>query len=1064
MKKSLFICLVLLFFSGLVVIQAQNSNQFGKHKLSEIATSKYGGSVLIFKQELNISVDDVFSRYKSNFGLGNDDEMKLLNTETDKFGFVQHRYQQYHKNVPIMDAIFILHSKDGKLRSGSGKIVDTFQANALSQLNPSEATQLAIGEMGASLYAWELQEMENDLKMIKNNEKATYYPTPELMFYKKNQNGESNEYRLVYRVEILAIQPFSRYYLYIDAQSGQLYHKTDIMMNIDKKVNAQTLYNGIREITMDSISPTQYILRETGRGNGITTKNLQNNGDMTNPQLSTAIDIVSNQEFFISDPTAANAHWASEMTYDYYLEVHGRNSYDNNGIAMMSYVHWGNNIANAMWTGSAMVYGDGDNTYSPFTTVDICAHEITHAVTQNTANLIYEYESGALNEAFSDIFGVLVHFYATDTLSWLIGEDIGQAIRSMSNPKATNHPNTYKGQYWHTAASDNGGVHINNGVGNYWFYLVTNGGSGTNDLGYPYDITGIGPEKSQHIAYRALSTYLTPSSQYIDAYAAMIQSSDDIHGDCSEESHVVAAAWAAVGVGYPFDSTAIFLPQITAPANACGMTMEHVSFDILYNGCNRSLASGTELHVMVRVDVNTFYHDTVTVNSTVNGGETVNVTLNQLIDITSLGNHRIDIWLKPSTIDHYTDSIIGYIVHNSLQQNFDLGAKSILSPISSCHLRNDELITMEFSFHGCDSLAAGENVRLGYLINQGDTIFETHTLQQTIFPGDVITHTFSTPADFTQATLNNLKAFAANTNDILVNNNTTTAIVKKPAFLNQVAPLTFSETNIEDYYFKATGQWGKVRLRNILGYSGGRVINFTAGNVFDYFQELEMPIPGNEWNANEMLSARASFCYDATNVQSLHLLFDLKQTSGDALYSQFLGPGDYSMASSMRILVNGQHWNNQTFRPSTPGNDPFTARTINISQYIGDVIEVTFETRNISGDTLVFTLDNAYLDNLRFIPNSADNIIENNTNNSIDIFPNPSNGNFTMLISAEKHESTLIEIFDMSGRIIHKQSAIIQEGINAIDLSASHLSDGIYFVSARINGQLVKQKLIIKKI
>ncbi|MDY0217599.1 MAG: T9SS type A sorting domain-containing protein, partial [Bacteroidales bacterium] len=144
-------------------------------------------------------------------------------------------------------------------------------------------------------------------------------------------------------------------------------------------------------------------------------------------------------------------------------------------------------------------------------------------------------------------------------------------------------------------------------------------------------------------------------------------------------------------------------------------------------------------------------------------------------------------------------------------------------------------------------------------------------------------------------------------------------------------------------------------------------------------------------------------------------------------------------------------------------NDPFETKILNISQYIGDIIEVTFETRNISGDTLIFKLDNAYIDNLYFTPNSADNIIENDTPKSIEIFPNPSNGDFTMLISNDKYESTSIEIFDMTGRIIYKQATILQEGINVINLSASHLSNGIYFVSTNVQGQKMTQKILLKK-
>jgi len=94
------------------------------------------------------------------------------------------------------------------------------------------------------------------------------------------------------------------------------------------------------------------------------------------------------------------------MTYDYYLNTFSRNSYDNNGAALLSYVHYSNQYANAFWDGTRMTYGDGNSQYTAFTSLEICGHEITHAVTQSTANLVYQDEPGALNESFSDMFGV----------------------------------------------------------------------------------------------------------------------------------------------------------------------------------------------------------------------------------------------------------------------------------------------------------------------------------------------------------------------------------------------------------------------------------------------------------------------------------------------------------------------------------------------------------------------------------------------------------------------------------------------------------------------------------
>ena len=190
------------------------------------------------------------------------------------------------------------------------------------------------------------------------------------------------------------------------------------------------------------------------------------------------------------DQYAIDAHWGTERTYDYMDSVHNRNSIDNNGFALRSYVHYDFNYVNAFWDGQRMTYGDGDATNSPLTTLDITAHEIAHGWTDYTSDLIYANESGALNESFSDILGVLVEFYSTpSSANWLIGEDIGRAIRSMSNPNSFGDPDTYGGINWvdqnciPSSSNDRCGVHTNSGVQNYWFYLLVNGGLGLNDIG-----------------------------------------------------------------------------------------------------------------------------------------------------------------------------------------------------------------------------------------------------------------------------------------------------------------------------------------------------------------------------------------------------------------------------------------------------------------------------------------------------------------------------------------------------------------------------------------------------
>jgi hypothetical protein len=251
-------------------------------------------------------------------------------------------------------------------------------------------------------------------------------------------------------------------------------------------------------------------------------------------------------------------HWASEQTYDYFLETFGRNSYDDDGGAIISYADWKeeDEINNAFWAGSFAAYGVGDGeVHGSWGAIDVVGHEISHGVTDHSANLVYHRESGALNESFSDIFGATVEFFAEgrDKGDWLMGEDIYKdlgSIRSLKNPKARFDPDTYLGEYWFNTinTNDNGGVHTNSGVQNHWFYLLSEGGSGENDDGISFQVTGIGLDDASAIAYRNLTHYLLPDSRYVDAATYSIDAAEDLFDENSQQALSVRSAWEAVGI------------------------------------------------------------------------------------------------------------------------------------------------------------------------------------------------------------------------------------------------------------------------------------------------------------------------------------------------------------------------------------------------------------------------------------------------------------------------------------------------------------------------------------
>lgn len=272
---------------------------------------------------------------------------------------------------------------------------------------------------------------------------------------------------------------------------------------------------------------------------------------------------------------AVDVHWGMGKTYDFYKNTFNYYSYDNDSASVIRNYYDGvkqtagtqNNAMALPDPHNAMVYGTGDGIqFNPLVALDIEGHEFTHLITARNANLDYQGESGALNESFSDMMGAAIVHYAkgAGAMDWLIGAGVpitAPYMRSFSNPKgpagftdtslARPQPHTYLGQYWADTASsaaDNGGVHINSGVGNKWFYLLAHGGSGTNDNQYAYNISPIGIQKAQNIAFTTFTDYLTSTSRYHDAYTNSLQATEDLYGKNSAEYQAVKDAWKAVGI------------------------------------------------------------------------------------------------------------------------------------------------------------------------------------------------------------------------------------------------------------------------------------------------------------------------------------------------------------------------------------------------------------------------------------------------------------------------------------------------------------------------------------
>ncbi|SIS80961.1 Por secretion system C-terminal sorting domain-containing protein [Chryseobacterium ureilyticum] len=493
-------------------------------------------------------------------------QSRKLGNEVDQLGFETHRFQQTVNDIPVEYGMMAVQTKNGKIVGQTGKWMLNVPKAVERKANLSEeiALQSALSFVGAESYKWQNKDEEEFIKKETNDASASFAPKGELVYYSDPTDEKLNDLRLAYKFDIYSEKPLSRQYVFVDAKNGKVLGVDAIIHDVNAPGTATTAYSGNRNIVTDSYNGS-YRLRETGRNGGtpVETYNLKKGTSYSAAVDFTDTDNVWNNVNTNKDQYATDAHWGAEMTVDYLYTKFGRKSIDNNHFAIKSYVHYSTNYFNAFWDGSRMTYGDGSSSTNggkPLTAIDVCGHEIAHGMTSKTANLVYQRESGALNEGFSDIFGNSIERWARPTqASWTLGEDFSYVIRDMANPNAYGQPDTYLGTYWKATttsgcaspsqANDYCGVHTNSGVLNFWYYLLVTGGSGTNDKGFAYNVSGIGLDKAAAIAYRTLTTYLISTSTYANARTYSLQAAADLYGAGSNEVTQVTNAWNAVGVG-----------------------------------------------------------------------------------------------------------------------------------------------------------------------------------------------------------------------------------------------------------------------------------------------------------------------------------------------------------------------------------------------------------------------------------------------------------------------------------------------------------------------------------
>ena len=474
-------------------------------------------------------------------GLGAKEKLIVKDVVKDNDGTLHTRYERTYAGLPVLGGDLVVHTPPASLAAGT--VSTTFNNKHTVKV---ASTTAAFAKSAA------------ETKALKTA-KALHAKQSKADSVRKVIWAGTGTPKLAWETVIGGLQDDgtpSKLHVITDATTGKELHRYQAV----ETGTGNTQYSGTVSLST-TLSGSTYQLYDTTRG-GHKTYNLNNGTSGTGTLMTDSDDVWGTGSGSNTQTAAVDAAYGAQETWDFYKNTFGRSGIKNDGVAAYSRVHYSSAYVNAFWDDSCfcMTYGDGSGGTHALTSLDVAGHEMSHGVTSNTAGLDYTGESGGLNEATSDIFGTGVEFYAansSDVGDYLIGEKIdingdGTPLRYMDKPSKDGS----SADSWYSGVG-NLDVHYSSGPANHMFYLLSEG-SGTKTInGVTYDsptsdgvaVAGIGRAAALQIWYKALTTYMTSSTNYAGARTAALNAAAALYGTSSAQYAGVGNAFAGINVG-----------------------------------------------------------------------------------------------------------------------------------------------------------------------------------------------------------------------------------------------------------------------------------------------------------------------------------------------------------------------------------------------------------------------------------------------------------------------------------------------------------------------------------
>ncbi|WP_027346482.1 M4 family metallopeptidase [Hamadaea tsunoensis] len=495
-------------------------------------------------------------------GLGSRERLVAKDVTVDSDGSRHVRYDRTYAGIPVVGGDLVVHrGADGSIRTSDWAYAGSI--NLASETPKITRQQALAAAPGHARHGQKHRGTQADLVVYA----VTGVPR---LAYRSTVDGSD------------ATGHLTREMVVTDADSGSVIDNYELIHEVTGTGNSLL----VGQVSLDTTqSGGSYTMTDPVRGN---TKIYDSHGASENSPSSGATlytdsdNVWGNGAKTDRATAGVDVNYGLSKTWDYYKATFGRSGIRGDGVGATAYAHVGSNLLNAYWQDSCfcMVFGDGNssNSSTPVVSLDVTGHELTHGVTSNTAGLQYSGESGGLNESMSDIFGTVVEFYANNSADpgdYYIGEKINWSVGNAGALRRMDDP-TLDGASkgcWYSGVG-NLDVHYSSGIGNHFFYLLSEG-SGAKTIGgrshngvtcNSSTVAGIGRDKAAAIEYRALTVYMTSTTNYASARTATLNAAKDLYGASSVEYWQVSVAWAAVSVGSALPSPTGSAQPSTSPS------------------------------------------------------------------------------------------------------------------------------------------------------------------------------------------------------------------------------------------------------------------------------------------------------------------------------------------------------------------------------------------------------------------------------------------------------------------------------------------------------------------